>query len=77
METFESVIFNCPECYQTIEVHLNPNGSASGPYYEGSVPKVFAEPILGNIVYFPSCGDRFTIMIDTNAPILPLFLHKG
>jgi len=77
METFESVIFNCPECNQTIEVHLNPNGSVSGPYYEGSVPKVLAESLLGNVVYCPNCGDRFTVMIDTHAYTVPLFLRKA
>jgi len=77
METFNSVIFSCPECNQDIEEHYKTSKYALNLYREDSVPKPIAETIIGNTVYCPKCGDRFTIMLDTHATTVPLFLRKG
>ncbi|QEM06461.1 hypothetical protein DIU31_024180 [Mucilaginibacter rubeus] len=78
METTNSVIFSCPECNQQVEVHAKAAIlNTLNLYHEESVPKPIAETIIGNTVYCPKCGDRFTVMLDTHSATVPLFLRKG
>jgi predicted RNA-binding Zn-ribbon protein involved in translation (DUF1610 family) len=76
MEPLYSVFFKCPECYHQIEQQAKAIDNAIAAFYEESVPRPVANSILGNTVYCPNCGDRFTVAIDTNAPTVPLFLRK-
>jgi transcription elongation factor Elf1 len=78
METANSVIFSCPECNQEVEVRAKAAIlNALNLYHEESVPKPIAETIIGNTVYCPKCGDRFTVTLDTHSATVPLFLRKG
>jgi predicted RNA-binding Zn-ribbon protein involved in translation (DUF1610 family) len=77
MNSTNAVIFNCPECAQKIEKYSQYNDRELGSYYEENVPRALAESIIGQTVYCPNCGDRFTIMIDKYSSTVPLFLRRG
>jgi predicted RNA-binding Zn-ribbon protein involved in translation (DUF1610 family) len=77
METNNYVSFKCPECANEVEAYAKVPGNAPGPFNETSVPKMIADSIIGNTIYCPKCGDRFTIMLDTHASMVPLFLRRG
>ena len=77
MEPFYSIFFKCPECYHQVEQHAKADDNAFEAYYEESVPRLVANTIIGNTIYCPNCGDRFTIAIDTNATTVPLYLRRG
>lgn len=77
METNNYVAFKCPECANEVEAYAKVPGNIPGPFNEATVPKTIAESIIGNTIYCPHCGDRFTILMDMHPSTLPLFLRRG
>lgn len=77
METANIVVFTCPECNGKVTVSYNQANGQFSDYHEESVPHLVANSIVGNTVYCPQCGDRFVVMFDINAAMVPLFLRKN
>ena len=66
MGMFDTVLFSCPKCKQTIEEQSKAGECTLRDYSSGSVPAVIAADIKNNYVYCKQC--RVSFIIDVKEP---------